>query len=253
MCGTATIKPTRGLVSIRGIVPLAPTFDHAGPMTRTLPDCEPLLAAMAGATPPPERRELRRVVVSPRIAELEPDVAANFDRALAALPLVSVPAPVVDLDIGAAAGALICTEMLVWHRRFDDRRELYRNSIRGFLEFGEARALTGAEYAELQQRRIDDAAVVADWFTEHRLDAIVEPTVPLVARLRGHGYDKAFTDVAEISLTQYWNWVGFPVAAFPSGRGPATGLPTGVSLIGPPGCEWELLAWGAELERRLAR
>src|SRR5919198_1053469 len=30
-CGTSTIKPTRGLVSIRGIVPLAPTFDHPGP------------------------------------------------------------------------------------------------------------------------------------------------------------------------------------------------------------------------------
>jgi aspartyl-tRNA(Asn)/glutamyl-tRNA(Gln) amidotransferase subunit A len=251
MCGTATIKPTRGLVSIRGIVPLAPSFDHAGPMTRTLPECEPLFAAMAGQGPP-ERKVLHGVAVSPRISELDPDVAANFDRALAELPVVPAPSPNVDLDIGAAAGALICTEMLVWHRRFDDRREGYRPSIRGFLDFGEARALTGVEYAELQQRRVDDAAAVADWFAEHRVDAIVEPTVPLVARPRGGGYDEAFTDLAEISLTQYWDWVGFPVVAFPSGRGPVTGLPTGVSLIGPPGSEWQLLAWGAELERRLA-
>jgi aspartyl-tRNA(Asn)/glutamyl-tRNA(Gln) amidotransferase subunit A len=252
MCGTATIKPTRSLVSIRGIVPLAPSFDHAGPMTRTLPECEPLFAVMSGASPPPERRELRRVAVSPRIAELDADVAANFDRALAHLPLVSVPPPDLDLEVGSAAGALICTEMLVWHRRFDDRREGYRASIRGFLDFGEARALTGVDYAELQQRRVDDAAAVADWFAEHRLDAIVEPTVPIVARARGRGYDEAFTDLAEISLTQYWNWVGFPVAAFSSGCGPTTGLPTSVSLIGPPGSEWELLAWGAELERRVA-
>ena len=47
-CGTSTIKPTHGLVSQRGIVPLAPTFDHPGPMTRAVRDCEPLLAAMAG-------------------------------------------------------------------------------------------------------------------------------------------------------------------------------------------------------------
>jgi aspartyl-tRNA(Asn)/glutamyl-tRNA(Gln) amidotransferase subunit A len=251
MCGTATIKPTRGLVSIRGIVPLAPTFDHAGPMTRTLVDCEPLFAAMAGLAAPVERRELRRVVVSPRIADLAADVAANFDRALAGLPLASVPAPGVDLDIAAAAGALICTEMLVWHRRFDDRRELYRPSTRGFLDFGETRALTGVEYAELQQRRDDDASVVADWFAEHRVDAIVEPTVPLVARPRGRGYDAPFTDFAEISLTQYWDWVGFPVVALPSGAGPETGLPTSVSLIGPPGSEWDLLAWGGALEERL--
>jgi aspartyl-tRNA(Asn)/glutamyl-tRNA(Gln) amidotransferase subunit A len=253
MCGTATLKPTRGRVSIRGIVPLAPSFDHAGPMTRTVPDCEPLFAAMVALEPPAVRRELRRVAVSPRIAELAPDVAANFDRACAELPLVTVPPPEVDLEIAAAAGALICTDMLMWHRRFDDRRELYRPSIRGFLDFAESRALTGLEYAELQQRRVDDAFAVADWFAEHRIDAIVEPTVPIVARPRGHGYDEAFTDFAEISLTQYWDWVGFPVAAFSSGRGAATGLPTGVSLIGLPGSEWELLAWGAALEERLAR
>src|SRR5581483_5558093 len=32
MCGTSTIKPTRGSVSMRGIVPLCPTLDHPGPM-----------------------------------------------------------------------------------------------------------------------------------------------------------------------------------------------------------------------------
>jgi len=55
-CGTSTVKPTRGLLSLRGIVPLAPSFDHPGPMTRTVRDCEPLLAALAGTEPPRERR-----------------------------------------------------------------------------------------------------------------------------------------------------------------------------------------------------
>ena len=50
-CGTSTVKPTRGLVPLRGIVPLSPTFDHAGPMARTVRDCEPLLAALAGVDP----------------------------------------------------------------------------------------------------------------------------------------------------------------------------------------------------------
>src|SRR6185312_3039299 len=44
-CGTSTIKPTRGLVSLRGIVPLSQTFDTAGPMARTLDDCTLLLEA----------------------------------------------------------------------------------------------------------------------------------------------------------------------------------------------------------------
>ena len=49
----------------------------------------------------------------------------------------------------------------------------------------------------------------------------VEPTVPIVARPRGDGYDEPFTDLAEISLTHYWDWTGFPVVALPSGVGRA--------------------------------
>jgi Asp-tRNA(Asn)/Glu-tRNA(Gln) amidotransferase A subunit family amidase len=141
--------------------------------------------------------------------------------------------------------------MLVHHRRFDDRRELYRSSTRGFLEHGETRAMTGEEYAAAQERRAEDAWRFADWLAEHRLDAVVEPTLPIVARARGNGYDAPFQDLAEISLTHYWNWLGFPVVALPSGVGPRSGLPTSVSLIGPPGSDWDLLAAGAALQAEL--
>jgi len=251
MCGTSTVKPTRGAVSMRGIVPLCPSFDHAGPMARTVRDCEPLLAAMAGVGPPTERRPLRRFAVSPRIGELDPDVADGFEAALAGLDAERVePAPPpVPLDLGT--GDLYCAEILAYHRRFDELRDLYRQSTRDFLERGEQRALTAEEYVAAQSLRAEAAAVWSDWLAEHRIDAIVEPTVPLVARERGHGYDAAFTDYAEISLTYYWNWTGFPVVALPSGVGRRSGLPVSVSLIGPPGSEWDLLAAGGSLQDRL--
>jgi aspartyl-tRNA(Asn)/glutamyl-tRNA(Gln) amidotransferase subunit A len=251
MCGTATVKPTLGSVPIRGIVPLGPTLDHAGPMARSVADCEPLLAAMAGVRPPVDRRPLRRVAVSPRIATLDPDVAENFDRACALLPLVSVPPPPVRLDLGLDLLDVLCAGMLVYHRGLADRRPLYRPSTRGFLEHGEERAMTAEEYVSLQEERAELRAEWLDWLDEHEIDALVEPTVPIVARERGHGYDKPFTDVAEISLTHYWNWTGFPVVAFPSGVGSRSALPTGVSLIGAPGAEWDLLAAGAALEAEL--
>ena len=75
--------------------------------------------------------------------------------------------------------------------------------------------------------------------------------MPIVARPRGHGYDEPFTDQAEISLTHYWDWVGFPVVALPSGVGSRSGLPVGVSLIGAPGADWDLLVWGAALQAKL--
>jgi aspartyl-tRNA(Asn)/glutamyl-tRNA(Gln) amidotransferase subunit A len=251
MCGTSTIKPTRGLVPLRGIVPLAPTLDHAGPMARTVADCEPLLAALAGVEPPPERRPLRRVALSPRIGDLDPDVADGLERSLAQLGLVAAPPPAVDLDLGQLLLDVLTAEMLVYHRRFDHRRALYRPSTRGFLEYGERRAMTAEEYAGAQIRREMDRARWLDWLAEHRVDALVEPTLPIVARRRGGGYDAPFTDVAEISLTHYWNWTGFPVVALPSGVGRRNGLPTSVSLVGPPGSDWDLLAAGSALQVEL--
>ncbi|MBX5474215.1 MAG: amidase [Thermoleophilia bacterium] len=253
LCGTSTIKPTRGLVPLRGVVPLAPSLDHAGPMARSVRDCESLLAAMAAVSPPAERRPLRRVAVSPRVGELDPDVADGFDAALEALDaeLVSPPPPDVPLDLGLAFLDLLCTEMLAWHRRFDGRRELYRPSVRSFLEHGERRAMTGEEIVAVQHRRAEEAARWLDWLAEHRVDALIEPTVPIVARKRGRGYDEPFTDATEISLTHYWDWMGFPVVALPSGVGRRSGLPTSVSLIGAPGADWDLLAAGAALQDAL--
>jgi aspartyl-tRNA(Asn)/glutamyl-tRNA(Gln) amidotransferase subunit A len=253
MCGTSTVKPTRGTVPMRGIVPLCESFDHAGPMARAVRDCDPLLAAMAGVAPPDDRRPPSRIAVSPRIADLDPDVADGFDAALGALDAerVEPPPPAAQLDLGMELLDLFCAEMLAYHRQFDERRDLYRQSTREFLEHGEQRAMTAEEYVAAQSRRAEATAAWRDWLAEHRIDAIIEPTVPLVARARGHGYDKAFTDHAEISLTHYWDWTGFPVVALPSGVGRRSGLPVSVSLIGAPGSEWDLLAAGASLQDRL--
>jgi aspartyl-tRNA(Asn)/glutamyl-tRNA(Gln) amidotransferase subunit A len=249
-CGTSTIKPTRGLVSIRGIVPLAPTFDHPGPMARAVTDCEPLLAAMSGVRPPAERHPLRRIAVSPRIADLDPDVADGFERALDALPAdrVEPPPPQARLDVLAEFFDLVLTEMLVYHRRFDDRRDEYRFSNRARLEHAEQRAMTAEEYIAGQNGRREDTAAWCDWLAEHRLDAIVEPTLPIVAPLRGRGYEEPFGDLDDLSLTHYWDWTGFPVVALPSGVGSRSGLPVSVSLIGPPGADWDLLSWGTALQ-----
>ncbi len=47
-CGVTGLKPTFGLVSRAGIVPLSGSYDHAGPLARTVEDCALLLDALAG-------------------------------------------------------------------------------------------------------------------------------------------------------------------------------------------------------------
>src|SRR6266542_1597492 len=51
LCGVVGLKPTRGRISLRGVVPLSWTLDHAGPMARTLRDAAILLQAIAGHDP----------------------------------------------------------------------------------------------------------------------------------------------------------------------------------------------------------
>ena len=267
-CGTSTIKPTRGLVSLAGTVPLSWSLDHAGPMARTLADCRLLLAAMVG--PDPGRaesalhilsrrgtssRKQARIAISPRVrhAELDADVAAGFERALGACralgaTLLEPSPPDVSDDVGDDFLDILTADMLAYHRRFDDRRELYRPALREWVELGEARAVTGEGYAAAQARRRETTAAWADWLSEHRITAVLEPTIPVVAPFRGEGYDHAGTDYALISLTHFWNWTGFPVAALPAGVGGSSGLPVSVSLIGPAASDWDLLALGVELQ-----
>jgi aspartyl-tRNA(Asn)/glutamyl-tRNA(Gln) amidotransferase subunit A len=49
--GVVGLKPTYGRVSIRGIVPLSPSIDHAGPLARTVADAAILVQAVAGYDP----------------------------------------------------------------------------------------------------------------------------------------------------------------------------------------------------------
>ncbi len=58
-------------------------------------------------------------------------------------------------------------------------------------------------------------------------------------------------DAALISLTHYWDWTGFPVAALPAGVGARSGLPVSVSVIGPAGADWEVLDIGIQLQAEL--
>jgi Asp-tRNA(Asn)/Glu-tRNA(Gln) amidotransferase A subunit family amidase len=51
-----------------------------------------------------------------------------------------------------------------------------------------------------------------------------------------------------IRFTHYWNYTGFPAVALPAGVGSRSGLPVGVSLIGAPRADWELLGLGIALQ-----
>jgi amidase len=65
VCGIVSLKPTVGLISRSGIIPISRTQDTAGPMTRTVTDAAILLGALAGIDPRDEATEASRDKAQP--------------------------------------------------------------------------------------------------------------------------------------------------------------------------------------------
>ncbi|MEW5877651.1 MAG: amidase [Acidobacteriota bacterium] len=103
-CGLVGVKPTLGLVSRSGIVPIAASQDTAGPMARTVTDAAILLAAMAGPDPedaatssapkqvdflpflrPDALKGARLGVVRAKVTGYHPQVDKAYERALSVL------------------------------------------------------------------------------------------------------------------------------------------------------------------------
>ena len=130
-----------------------------------------------------------------------------------------MPAPAAELDVGGPYLSILFAELAAWHRRLADRRDLYRPALREWVEEGERQGTSAIDYWEAQIQRREDTSAWLDWFSDHGVDAVIEPTVPVVAWERGDGYDHWGTDAELISLTSYWNWTGFPAASLPAGVG----------------------------------
>jgi aspartyl-tRNA(Asn)/glutamyl-tRNA(Gln) amidotransferase subunit A len=289
LCGISAIKPTRGRIPLDGILPLATTLDHPGPMARTVADAAALLAVLAdgGAQrtplmPPPAPmgelalapRSGARPLAGVRIAvtgraepgrpdafgrtpsgtlALEDEVAAGVAAARAAAEALG--AEIVELDAapdvsGADLNTILLAEMHAHHAPWSQRRADYRPSIRELLELGDP-GISAADYLGAQERRAAVERGWAAWFAEHRVDALLEATVPEVAKPRGTGYDPGHLGGdgdRQIVLTATWDITGFPVVALPAGLGARSGLPVGVSLIAPRGREATIVQLGVDLQ-----
>jgi aspartyl-tRNA(Asn)/glutamyl-tRNA(Gln) amidotransferase subunit A len=271
LAGISSIKPTYGRVPDDGCIPLSPTLDHPGPMARSVADASALLSAMAtepGRDPDaliaglplrprggPRPLEGLRVAVTgrPEAAGIEADI---LDGLLAARSAVErLGAQVVELqappDVAPQDSVTILFhEVWPYHVAHAARRDRYRPSIREFVDL--AREVHDATtYEAAQARRARVTARWRAWFAEHGVDLLLEPTVPLTAQLRGHGYDSGNLGGEGdplIVFTSTWNFTGFPVVAVPAGLGARSGLPVGVSLIGVPDSEPLLVQAAIDLQ-----
>jgi aspartyl-tRNA(Asn)/glutamyl-tRNA(Gln) amidotransferase subunit A len=239
-CGVVGFKPTYGLVPIDGCFPLAPSFDHVGPMARDVGGCVRMMEALVPDFVP-EAVELGDLVVG--VAWLEhasPLVAACVADAASLFP----GRRDVELRLPDRAdwGPAFRREALESHEGlFPERAEDYGEDVRESLE--EAQELTDADVraaARVRDGHREDAAGAIDG-----LDLFLTPTLPVVAPLYGSGDRTTMT-----KFTSLFNLVGWPALAVPCGIA-EDGLPASIQIAGPAGADALVLAAGAALEQAL--
>jgi aspartyl-tRNA(Asn)/glutamyl-tRNA(Gln) amidotransferase subunit A len=269
-CGTSAIKPTHGRLPLGGIIPLAPSLDHPGPMARTVADCAAVLDGMARGgpavnpvAPPPGPlgelplapragpRPLAGVTVAMTDRTDDAAVCAEVAEALEVAQracerlgarVVAAPAPwSFDWD---DLSVVLLTEAWAYHAEHAAHARLYRPAIAEFLEAA-AGFTDAATYLAAQQRRSAGTAIWERWLTDHHIDLVLEPTLPLVPYGRGPGYDRghpAGPGDPMIALTALWDMTGMPVAALP------VTWEAGVSLIASRGDEARLIGAAIDLQ-----
>src|SRR5690625_1481566 len=275
LCGVSGFKPSYGRVPLEGVIPLAPSLDHVGPLARSLQDCAVVLASLTRASQPtnpllphppvalPVGRPLDgprpltgiRVALTNRAHDIDlgPDIAEGLRRAREVCQdlgatIVELTAP--EGPSRADYDTILLSEMRGYHRRYASQAERYRPSTREFLNL-EAEGELAWDYITAQQRRIEATTTWQQWFVDNAVDVLLEPSSAAVAPERGRGYEAGRAIGGTDPFTAFtatWNATGFPVASIPTQVGDKTGLPVGVSIVGRLGADLEAMQVGLTLE-----
>ncbi len=245
-CGIVGFKPTFGLVSLAGCFPLAPSFDHAGPMARDVRACADAMRTLAPGLAPVDVGSLGEVSIG--VAWLEgadPLVRAQVEKAAGLFPARSP----IELPPPEGIGRLFMREIAGVHRElFAENADLYGEDVRIKIErcltVTDAEAERGARLREEYRERVDAAI--------ESVDLVLTPTLPCVApRVGAGGIGDLDVREAIVSRTFPVNALGWPALALPCGVA-EDGLPASVQLVGRPGADALVLAVGALLELALA-
>ncbi len=261
-CGLSGMKPTWGRVSRYGVVPLSPSFDHIGPITRSAEDAAIMLQVMAGhnANDPTSLRArvpdypgalaevprgLRIGIDEAALKEIQPAIRAALDHVVATLATVAgvrpAPCAIPDQDgLLPACWAIISAELAVAHETMD-RASRYGPSLIELIE--RSRRIPAADVVRAFYRRNDFAGRFRDMFDD--IDVLVLPVLPVATppaalmTLERMAED----DIGVGRFSVLLNATGSPSLTIPAGFDD-NGMPIGIQLVGPHLSEDRLFALG---------
>lgn len=270
-CGIAGLKPTQGLVSTRGVVALAYSLDHVGPMAPRVADLAAMMTAMAGGDAgdpfsalPPQPMDFRletptslRGVRLGRLTDLtasagdalHPDVVAGYNAALSVFK--SLGAEIVDVDLEGfqhnqvRAKALLAIEAdlaLIHAEDLEKNPGGFTALFREGVEFGRQQSAPRLAAAYEAMRAVKPVA--AKLFGT--VDALVAPATPCPAFSFKQAMPKTLT-----AFTAFANYAGAPSVSVPMGL-TQDRLPMGLLITARRFADMKALEIAAAYERAAA-
>ena len=258
--GTVGLKTTFGRWSLDGIVPLSPSLDSAGVLTRSVADAAAAFALIdpAGADPPrsADLARLRLGVVEELFEECEPGVLEAVRTAIRELEVrgasvfrFSLPG-LSDAQEVFAAGGLAAPEFVAFvNRELPDFRATLDPNVRG--RFAPVESMTATEYLDRRARLVraaDEANAALG-----AVDGILCPTTPIVApRLEEVAGAQGYRDrnMRTLRNTSPGNLLDLCGLSMPVGLD-GDGMPVGLQVMAPRGADERVLSAGLALEDTL--
>lgn len=257
-CGITGLKPTYGRVSREGVLPLAFSLDHVGPLASSVEDCALTMNVLGGdndtfnLSPLSGFQGLR--VGLPRnffFDRVDKEVANSIHSAVKVMERGG--ASVIDIDVpdmqhvNAAALVVQLVEAASLYVNHRDPA-LFSDNFRGLMRQGEL--LRGHEYVNAQRlRTVFGQEFAALWRT---VDVIATPTTPITAPPRNTttvqiGSEQEDVRMASTRLVRGLNFLGLPALSLPCGE-VSDGLPVGLQLVTPAFQDARLLQIARTLE-----
>ena len=266
LCGVVGLMPTFGLVSRAGVITNSYTFDHCGPLARTVEDSAMVLEALAGHDPkdagslqrliPPYRKAIGQDLRGLRIGVLrhhwEEDMPASEDvrRAMdAALDVLRrLGAELTECRVRPLGSYFDVKIIIAESEIFSVHQGNLVSRPRDFGADFLSRVLpsvlfTANDYVQATREHRRMMVEMAPLY--HKFDAFVTAGMgeaPLLADYRSVGFWQ------KSSLLTAWNVTSQPVLMLPNGFG-RNGLPLGMQLVGRPFGETSILRIGHAYER----
>ncbi|HCI85841.1 MAG TPA: Asp-tRNA(Asn)/Glu-tRNA(Gln) amidotransferase GatCAB subunit A [Dehalococcoidia bacterium] len=271
VCGTVGLKPTWGRVSRHGVMDLAGSLDHIGPLTRSAADAGIMLEAISGHDPqdstslphkvPDMLSEVGSGVQGLKIGldedyvtvDVEPSFAkaviegAKVMESLGAV-LVPVKMPEIMRDAMEAWPVICSSEAAMAHREtYPSRADEYGPFFREWLETGTSH--TAIEYANAHRLRVDMNGALRK--TMRGVDVLVSPSTSKTAYPVDHnvlyGPIPIDRNPWDSRFTVPFDFSGLPTISLPSGLD-VDGLPTSIQFAGHHLSEPLLVGFGAIFE-----